>query len=138
MQATTYLVTLDDKHYKQSVIIKASYDENGFDNSGIHKDTNTEFDIEGYNVSGLDFYGKIRPITYDIAPLAIVVATVNAGSLYRSGFGTNWNTYYTTSIHTNSLLSAIEITSSSSYSYDGKKYQMRRTGELTYKTCEIK
>jgi hypothetical protein len=54
--SATYFVKLDSKHYKQSIVVKTIY-QNGFNNSGIHKDTGTLFNSEGYDKEGYDING---------------------------------------------------------------------------------
>jgi hypothetical protein len=57
INATQYLITLDDKHYKQSIVIDLGIDENGFNKQGIHEDTGTLFNAEGYDAEGYDISG---------------------------------------------------------------------------------
>jgi hypothetical protein len=134
---SNYYVTLDNKHYDDSIKIKETYNADGFNNAGIHKDTQTEYNSDGYNQAGFNIYGQTIPITCDTGNIGISISVVHAGSQYTSRFGTNWNTYHTGNIRTGSLESAINISLSNIYSRDGKGYQLRKTGTTSYITCQV-
>jgi hypothetical protein len=52
VMSSNYVVTLDNKHYNDSIEIKIDYDKDGYNGEGLHKDTGTAFNPQGVNKEG--------------------------------------------------------------------------------------
>jgi hypothetical protein len=109
LSASNYLITLDSKHYDSRIIVNVLIDEKGFNSAGIHKDTGTLFDSNGYDNEGYDINGlgeKVCSYTRDVGNESYVyglagythVVYLNGNEIGTLGRGkynmTVGNTYY--------------------------------------------
>lgn len=65
INATTYILKTSS-NFQDSVVIELSVNEQGFYNNGIHKDTDTLYNPEGFDKEGFDLNGLgVLSCTYD-------------------------------------------------------------------------
>jgi len=94
--ATQYHAILSQESNKYKVEIK--YDENGFSVNGIHKDTGTPYNQDGYDINEFDINGNGEEICYTYGQFPDELYSYKTRYSYSyahaNSLGINFGTYY--------------------------------------------
>lgn len=93
--SSEYFARIENNHYKNHLSIEINFDELGFDNNGIHKDTGDLFDENGFNKDGIhrDTGTNLDPIGMDINEEYHTVFFPYNGVIQGTSINMNGNDY---------------------------------------------